>query len=306
MIAAAVGILLRCLRALPPGVAWWLGGVLGHAFGGLPMRDQRRAREHLRQAFPGRDAAWIAATARRAFRHIGRMALWTLATRHWSPERLRRGIAVEGADNVRALARGLRRRQGAFLFTGHFGNWELLVRVFACLGPSAVIARRLRSPLADRLVGELRARGGSRVIHQDEDPREVLRALRSGYQVGTLVDQDIPSLAGVFVPWFGRPAHTPSGPAAFALLARVPTMSLYLYRRGGRWVLHAGPLVPCSRSGDRDADIAHLTAWHTAYLEALVRRQPEQWVWWHKRWRTRPSRGTAAVAAPGVAPGSRS
>jgi KDO2-lipid IV(A) lauroyltransferase len=213
-------------------------------------------------------------------------------------------MAVVGAGNLRELARACRRGEGTFVFTGHFGNWELLVRVFATIIPTTVVARRMRHPLADALVQAHRARGGAEVVYQDDDPRAVLRALRSGRAVGTLFDQDIPALAGVFVPWFGRLANTPSGPAALALLARVAVQPVYCHRQAGRWVLHAGPRTVPGRGGDRAAAIAALTAGQTAYLEALVRRFPAQWVWWHKRWRIRPPGEGDAVAAPAPAPGS--
>lgn len=281
-------LLLGLFRILPPGFAWWLGGLLGHAFGSLPLRDQRRAREHLRRAFPAAAPAWIERTARNAFRHTGRMALWTLATAHWEPARLRRGIRLEGVEHMRESARASRRGEGVFLFTGHFGNWELLARTYAALSPTTVIARRLRSPLADALVGALRVAGGARVFYQDGDSRELIRRLRAGEAVATLADQDIPALDGCFVPWFGEPAYTPSGPAALAILARVAVQSVFCYRKGGRWVVQVSPRWKPERGADRAEAIRACTARATAWQEALVRRHPEQWVWWHKRWRTRP------------------
>lgn len=286
-----IRLLLRCTRILPPALAWRLGAGLGDAFGALPMRDQGRARTHLAIAFPAADPTWIKRTARACFRHTGAMALWTLATLGREPRALRRGIVVEGAEHIRALVRASRAGQGTFVYTGHFGNWELLARTFATISPSSVIARRMRSPLIDALIQGTRAEGGAEVLYQDGDAREVLRRLRQGRTVATLADQDIPALAGVFVPWFGHEAYTPSGPAALATLARCPVHAMFLYwnRKAGRWVLHCGPRWQPARSGDRAADIRSLTALATSYQEALVRRSPEQWVWWHKRWRTRPN-----------------
>lgn len=285
--------LLRLARVLSPDLAWRVGAGLGDAFGALPMRDQGRAREHLARAFPDAEPAWIARTARGCFRHTLAMALWSLATQHRDPRHLRRGIMVEGAEHIRAMARASRRGEGTFVYTGHLGNWELLARCYATVVPAAVIARRLRSPLADAVVQELRRSGGARVIYQDDDARDILRLLRSGTVVATLADQDIPALAGCFVPWFGHDAYTPSGPAALAVLARSAVQCVYLYRKAGRWVLHCGPRWPAVRSGNRDADIHFVTARSTSYLEQLVRAHPTQWVWWHKRWRTRPQSTTS-------------
>ena len=289
LVERAIDLGLRTTRVMPPRLAWWLGARLGWLFGSLPLRDARRCREHLGRAFPDRDAAWIERTARRCFRHFGRMALWSLSTLGRDPRSLCRGIAVEGADNLRELARACRRGQGTVGFVGHFGNWELLARLSNLLAPTTMIGRRLRHPLADRLVQGLRASSGGRIVYQDQDVRVPLRELRSGRFVATLVDQDIPRLAGVFVPWFGIDAYTPSAPAALALLGGGAAQCAFLYERGGRWVLHVGPRRIFPRTRDREADARAITAWVIRYEEALVRRAPEQWVWWHLRWRTRPA-----------------
>jgi Kdo2-lipid IVA lauroyltransferase/acyltransferase len=279
---------LRCGRVLPATTAFWLGGTLGWFIGGLPGRDQRRAREHLAIAWPDRDPRWIERVARKCFRHYGRMVLWTLARMHLSPEQQRRGVIVEGADNLRIAAYEHRHRRGAVGASGHFGNWELLVRIGGSLVSLALVAKRLRDPGLDCLVAELRRGNDSSVIYQDDGAMPPLRALREGRLISTLADQDVPRLASVHVPWFGRLASTPVGPAQLAVLSKSPLQPVYCYWKGGRWVVHWGPRYHGPQSGDRETDAKALTAWATAYLESLVRRHPEQWVWWHKRWRTPP------------------
>lgn len=284
--------LLGLARALPPRLALWAGGLLGDAVGRLPLRDVRRARAHLARAFPERPAAWHAAMTRKCFRHFGRMALWTLATAMRDPRALRRGIAVEGAEHWRALVRACRRGEGTLGLAGHFGNWELMARIAATLVPLTVIGRRLRWPLADRLVWRLRMAGGARLIYQDDDVRLALRELRQGRYVATLPDQDIPRLEGAHVPWFGIPAYTPLGPGILALAAGgwVQPGHCFLVPLGGlrwRWVAHCGPRRRFS-GGERRQTARAIIAWAMAYQEQLVRRHPEQWVWWHLRWRTPP------------------
>lgn len=296
-----VRLLLRCARILPPRQALWLGGLIGDAIGQLPHRDVRRAREHLGKAFPGQPPAWHARTARRCFRHFGRMALWTLATAQRDPLSLRRGIAVEGLDNWRGLAQACRRGEGTMGMAGHLGNWELLARVAATVVPLTVIGRRLRWPLADRLVWESRTSGGAHLVYQDADVRETIRELRGGRFVATLPDQDIPRLAGVHVPWFGHPAYTPAGPGVLAQLAGgwVQPGHCLLVSRGGyrwTWMLHCGPRVRFPRFRDRDAGSRTIMAWAMAYEEQLIRRAPEQWVWWHRRWRTPVAQPSPALA----------
>lgn len=288
---AVVRLLLRTARVVPPDLALWLGGILGDAIGRLPLRDRQRARTHLARAFPGATPAWHARTTRRCFRHFGRMALWTLATLHRDPRQLRRRCAVEGAGNWRALARACRAGEGTMGMAGHFGNWELLARVAATVVPLTVIGRRMHWPWVDRLVWEARAGGGARLVYQDDDVRTSIRELRSGRYVATLPDQDIPRLTGDWVPWFGHDAYTPTGPAVLAQLAGgwVQPGHCFLVHRGGyrwTWVLHCGARVRFARDRDREAGARAVMAWTMAYEEALVRRHPEQWVWWHRRWRT--------------------
>jgi hypothetical protein len=260
-----VRLLLAAARVVPPRFALWLGGLLGDLVGQLPHRDVKRAREHLALAYPGQDAAWCARTARRCFRHFGRMALWTLATAHADPRRLGRGVAVEGRGNWRAIVRACRSGQGTMGMAGHLGNWELLARVAAVSVPLTVIGRRLRWPLADRLVWESRTSGGAHLVYQDADVRETIRELRAGRYVATLPDQDIPRLAGVHVPWFGlhpgrarhpRPARRRLGPARLLLpaSARRPALALGAARRAAR----ALPALRRPRAGcARDHGLDH-------------------------------------------------
>ena len=283
--ARVISALLRCI---PPWLAWRLGGCLGSVIGSLPLRDVRRSREHLAKAFPERDHGWVVRTARRTFVHFTRMALWTAATLHWDIRRIRRNVVVEGQENFRVLLAACKRGEGTVGFTGHYGNWELLSRIGATIMPLSLVGRRLRSPLADALVQAARTSSGGRLIYQDAPFADFVRDLRAGRLLAVLVDQDIPRLAGCFVPWFGDLAYTPNAPAALARLTRSGVMPVFLYWKHGRWVLHAGPHRYFPRTRDSDGDVRAIIAWVTAYEEAVVRRAPEQWVWWHKRWRTRP------------------
>jgi KDO2-lipid IV(A) lauroyltransferase len=282
-------LLSAVLRCIPPSVAWRVGGGVGAVVGSLPLREVKRSREHLAKAFPERDHAWVVRTTRRTLVHFTRMTLWTAVTLHWDIRMLRRHIAVEGQENARAVVAACRRGEGTVGFTGHFGNWELLSRVGSSVMPLSLVGRRLRSPLADALVQGARTSSGGRLIYQDAPFTDFVRELREGRMLAVLVDQDIARLAGCFVPWFGDLAYTPNAPAALARLTRSGVVPVFLYWKHRRWVLHVGPHRYFPRTRDSEADVRTIIAWVTAYQEAIVRRAPEQWVWWHKRWRTRPA-----------------
>lgn len=296
----AAEVISAALRCIPPWLAWRLGGGIGAVIGSLPLREVKRSREHLTKAFPERDQAWVVRTVRRTFVHFTRMALWTAVTLHWDIRTLRRHIAVEGQENLRTLLTACKRGEGTVGFTGHFGNWELLSRIGATIMPLSLVGRRLRSPLADALVQAARTSSGGRLLYQDAPFADFVRDLREGRLLAVLVDQDIPRLAGCFVPWFGDLAYTPSAPAALARLTRSGVMPVFLYWKHHRWVLHAGPYRHFPRTRDSEGDVRAIIAWITAYQEAIVRRAPEQWAWWHKRWRTRPEdkSGSPSIQAP--------
>ncbi len=285
-LASFIAAVFRCI---PPRIAWRFGGWGGEIFGSLPLRDVERCRAMLKKAYPDHDAVWVHRMTRKIFRHFGRMALWTAATLHWDIQRMRRSIVVEGGDNLRAMIRGAKKKEGTVGFTGHFGNWELLSRVGATMTTLTVVGKRLRSPLADALVNGARTRNGARMIYQDAPFADFARELRAGHFLAVLIDQDIERLAGGFVPWFGDLAYTPTGPAGIAQLTRSYVMPAFLYEKAGRWVLHCGPRRRFQRTKNSAADALAITAWATAYEEALVRRSPHQWAWWHLRWRTRPT-----------------
>ncbi|MFW5845895.1 MAG: lysophospholipid acyltransferase family protein [Planctomycetota bacterium] len=288
-LAPAIALVLRCGRILPPGFAWWIGGLLGDAVGRWPGVEQRRCRIHLAYAFPERGRIWQASCSRRVFRHMGRMALWTLSTLHRNPARIFRSIPIEGRQHLVQTIAAARRGEGTMFVSGHLGNWELLARLIGILVPVTLLGRRLRHPDLDTCIRELRSHGDNDVVYQDDDVRSLLRVLRSGRCLATLPDQDVGRLAGCFVPWFGRLAYTPLGPAALAQLTGCAIQACYMVHRGGRWVVHVAPRwqVP-KRGGDRHLLQARIMARVMAWEEGLVRRHPEQWVWFHRRWRRTP------------------
>jgi KDO2-lipid IV(A) lauroyltransferase len=151
-----------------------------------------------------------------------------------------------------------------------------------------VIARRMANPLFDAYLIETRERAGMRVIWDGEAVKRVPRAFREGHGVAFVADQALLGLASTFVPFFGRPAKTPRGPAVFALRFGIPAFFVAMVRQpNGKYQCVATP-VEVSTTGDREVDVDATVASFTAVLERWVRRYPEQYFWHHRRWKRQP------------------
>jgi len=283
-LARAIAGFGRGLGALPMPVALAVGRGLGTAAHALLATPRRLAVAHMGLAFPELDLATRRRLVRATFRHAGQ----AFAELSLFEKILRRPdyIRLEG---VQALDAALARGRGAIAVTGHVGNWELLAAWAAAIGyPITVVVRRVNDLRFHSLIVRFRAAAGVEILVRD-DPRFVAAvgdALRRNRVVAMLIDQDTRG-AGVFVPFFGRSAHTPPGAALLALRARVPVVTVFIERRpeGGHLVrvspVHAE--APRGREGVRE-----LTARLTAAIEAQIRRSPAEWVWWHERWRKQP------------------
>lgn len=283
-------------RALGPGGA----GRFGAALGGLAYRPlglrRRLVESHLRLAFPEQGEAWIRATAAAAYAHLGREALALLRLSALRGEEVLACTEVEGLQAFRA-ALGLGR--GLVLVTGHLGNWEIGGAALAARGiPLAVVAQRQSNPLFDRSIVDARERLGMRVIERGRAPRLGLRALREGRAVAFVADQDA-RRAGVFVPFFGRPASTHRGPALLALRTGAPLfLGTALRTPAGGYRVRVEE-VEVERTGEVDNVVHRLTAAFTARLEEAVRAAPEQYFWHHRRWKTRPVE-ELRIGVPGI------
>lgn len=276
-------------QVLPLSAARLLGRALGRLAYAL-LRGQRRLTEdHLRLAFAQTLTPRAQrAIARRLFANLGQTAMEWLALPKLSSQALQRLIASEGVEHVRqALARG----NGAILLTAHFGNWELIPLYLRSLGfEGGVLARRLRYPEYESFLIHAR---GSRGIHTFArgSLKDVAKVLRGNQIIGMLPDQDIDSLEGVFVDFFGRPAYTPVGPAALSVMTGAPIVPVFIVREGATFrLVIEPPIEPAQAQGaDRAQLLTTLTQAWSRVVESYIRRFPDQWVWMHRRWKTQPT-----------------
>ena len=183
------------------------------------------------------------------------------------------------------LARG----HGVIALTGHLGNWELLASYFRHRGfPGAIVARRIYYEPFDRVLVRLRQSGLVSTIYHDDPPRALLAELRANHVVGMSADQDIDRLDGVFVPFFGKPAWTPTAPAKIALASGAAIVPVFLIHEGEGYRLFVeGPIEPLPSHSKEEAIEAMTVAW-SQVVERFIRKFPDQWVWMHHRWRTSP------------------
>lgn len=279
---AAVKLLQGFILILPRRVAGAFGACLGNViyFIGI-RRDVTEA--NLRAAFPTLPPRAIRAVTRRVYRHLGRVAVGSAWVPHIKSDALDRWIFVKGRQ---VLDDVLSRGKGAIIVSGHFGNWELMGGIMTALGyPATYVVTTQRNKRIEVLIDGLRMSAGIEVVKVREGVRGVLSALKRNRFVAMMIDQDAHE-AGVFVPFFGRDASAPKGPASFHLKTGCPLIFAYSLRiPGERYIINIEEL---DTSNLRPRDATTVTALATEKLEQAIRETPEQWLWMHRRWKTRP------------------
>lgn len=281
------------LGIVPEGWAVRLAAGFGWLAGVLVRLRRADVEAHLALAFPDESPAWRRRVARRSYMHLGREAVMLFRLPRWSPEEIVSRVDFRGLEWLREAAAGDR---GVMLLTAHLGNWEIAGACIAASGlPIDVVGKGMANRRFEADLFATRERLGMRVIEMADAPRGVLRSLGRGRLAALLGDQNA-HRNGVFIPFFGRDAATPRGPAVFALRGDVPVFVGFAIRQPGwaqRYTVDARRL-DFERTGDVEADTrAMLTAYHAILEEAIV-SAPDQYFWQHKRWKTRPPEESAS------------
>jgi KDO2-lipid IV(A) lauroyltransferase len=285
---AAYKTVSATFAVLPRRLCRAAGGGLGRLAFRLDWKHRGIALANLAIAF-GRErtAEELTAVARESFVRFGRVLADILKIARYSRARVLSLVAAEGRENLEAaLAKG----KGALIFTGHFGNWEVANAVVSGIGPFRVIARALDNPHLEKDLLRFRTRLGSEVINKFGASRPILQALGRNEIVAILIDQNVLRSQAVFVDFFGKPAATTPGLAAFHLKTGAPLVPLFVDSLpGGRYRVRILPPLEFQPAGRRDEDVLKITGICTKMIEHEIRRSPEQWLWVHKRWNTRPA-----------------
>jgi Kdo2-lipid IVA lauroyltransferase/acyltransferase len=281
-VARPLGLMPRWLARLAAGL---LAFAVYHCLGRLRCVGER----NLELAFPQLTSKTRRAQILRGvYRHLGwqlvefcRMSRYTKAnTGDW--------IRTEGLEHyLAAKARG----KGVLIVTGHLGAWELSSFYHSLMGhPMGMVIRRLDNKPLDEYVNRIRCLHGNRVLHKDEFARGLLTAMHAAETVGILMDTNMRPPQGVFVEFFGRQACTASGLARVALKTGAAVLPGFMLWEPAeqKYVLHFGPEIVFARSGDAEVDALAATQQCAAVTEEWIRRYPDQWLWIHRRWKTRP------------------
>jgi len=280
---------LRALGGLPRPWARRLGAGIGYLVYVFHRRLRRVGKRNLELVFPELSLGDRKRLLRGEFRQLG----WLLAEFAHFPrctqQTIDQVIVYDGYENFqRAAAAG----KGVLYLTAHMSAWELGSFAHSLHGhPVAYLARPLDNPLVDALINRYRGLWGNVPIARRNSTRPVLQRLRQGQAVGILIDQNVMLEDGaVFVDFLGIPAATTAGPARLALrtgAAVVPALVLWDAQLG-KYRLRFEPPVELSRTGDLEQDVLANTARFTQVIESYIQRCPDQWLWVHRRWRTRP------------------
>jgi KDO2-lipid IV(A) lauroyltransferase len=288
---AKAGLLL--VRLLPRRVGIALFGAFGAIAFSYPNRDKKRTVHHLRLIY---GSAWserqIMKTARGVYRELGKNIFDAFTLGRMTREELDR---VVSCDPIDAFDEAYRQGKGVIAITAHTGCFEMLLHYFPVKGyRSFAIGRKLRDERLDEIIRGLRSGDDIKYMDRSEPARNIVRYLREGRLFGVLIDQDT-AVEGVFAPFLGRLAYTPSGPVKLAMKTGVPLFVITTARRENdmHHVYIRGP-VDLDYDGDFEAALIRNVATINGYIGETINRHPEQWVWMHKRWFRKPGTGAAA------------
>jgi Kdo2-lipid IVA lauroyltransferase/acyltransferase len=285
---APVWLLVRMAGVLPRPLARAFFITVAQIIRVVHARLRRVGLRNLEIAFPEMKPAERRRIVGRLFTHLGRQLAEFCLFPRYTRENVGRVAVYDGFENFEAArARG----KGVLFLTAHFGGWEIGSFVHSLHGnPLYIVIRPLDNPYLDRAVDDYRTLHGNRTFPKQDFARGLLEAMLAGETVGILMDQNMTPPAGVFVDFFGQPACTASGLARVALrtdAAVVPAFTIWDDQLG-KYRVHFDAALALQRTGNDEADAIANTALFTKVIEEYARKYPEQWLWVHRRWKTRP------------------
>jgi len=279
----------RSLGRIPRSLARLLAGLLAFIVYWLLGRLRRVGMRNLTMALPEVGEDERRRILRGVYRHLGWQLVEFCRMTRYTAENTGDWLRTEGLENyLAAQARG----KGVLVITGHLGAWELSSFYHSLMGyPMGMVIRRLDNRRLDAFVNGIRCMHGNHVLHKDDFGRGLLTAMHTGQTVGILMDTNMTPPQGAFVKFFGIEACTATGLAHVARKTGAAVLPGFMFWEPGegRYVLHFGPEVKIPHTGKVADDILVGTQLCTQAIESWIRRYPDQWLWIHRRWKTRPA-----------------
>lgn len=291
---APVWVLVRILGVLPRRPARAMGIALGHAVRLLHPRLSRVAMRNLQLAFPEMPEPERRRIVRGVFTSLGRLLAEVCKFPRYTAGNVSQVAVYDGLEN---FLEAERRGKGVLFLTAHLGGWEVGSFAHSLYGHKLhIVVRPLDNPYLDALVRRYRTLHGNTTFDKQDFARGLLGAMKAGETVGILMDTNMTPPQGVFVDYFGHLACTASGVARVALrtdAAVVPAFTIW-DERLRKYRIRFDPMLELVRTADHTADVVANTAKFTKAIEGYVRQHPDQWLWVHRRWKTRPE-GEAGI-----------
>jgi KDO2-lipid IV(A) lauroyltransferase len=288
MMDGLLHLFVLILSRIPYPVAGFAGSMLGRFFSLIPIGRRQVALDNILRAFEGqKDEGECREVLKKIYIHFGRMVFEVPHIVRLSHHNLHRYVTFENEENLRnALARG----KGVFILTAHFGNWELMSAAVSLHFGShtAIVVRPVDFAPLDRVISRLRTRFGTEIIPKQRGMRRVIAAVREKKMIGILLDQNVDWHEGVFTPFLGSWACTNKGLAQLALKTGAPVLPAFAVRQeDGRHRVIFDREIPLVTTGDKTTQVEENTILFTKVIEAYIRRYPDHWFWFHRRWKTR-------------------
>ena len=254
-------------------------------FHGLP-RYRNLTIDNLRYAFGSEKSdEELKDIAKRVFQNLGKNAVELVNLPKFNKARMDKFVRFRNRER---LDKAYEKGKGIIVLTAHFGSWELMAAALRENGcPGVTIGRRIYFKKYDDFLNKLRRSRDVEVIYRDESPRKMLKTLKKNWIVGIVADQDVDSVDGVFVNFFGRPAYTPSGPVVLARASGAVLLPVFIIREGNWHTIAIEEPVELADTGNKEADLISNTQKWSNVVESYIRKYPDQWVWMHRRWKTK-------------------
>lgn len=289
----ALVIVIFFIRLLGRKIAQKAGAFFaGFTYYFIPVR-KKHVIEMLKDAFPEKSLKDVKAITKNAYKSFISTIIDIMFFPKMSDEQIM-NMMVYDEKGMQVIENAYNQNKGTVLMSAHFGNWELTALSFSKKYPMSVIVAKQSNDLVDRMMNNIRTKQGFKTICKDDvssTVRSVMKALKKNEFVAILSDQDA-GKQGVFVPFFGKLASTPKGAALFALRAQCPLVTAFgIKQKDGKMKMKISE-IKLPNTGNQDEDIRIINAQYSKQLEEVVRIAPQQWFWFHKKWKTRPEKET--------------